>query len=137
MTANVLLEHNPRPTRDEIREALSGNLCRCTGYESIIAKRRNRRSQFDHMRPPGAARFVGSSVTRVEDDRLLAGKGRYIADLDRPGLLHAAFLRSSEPHARDHTHRRRGRSTAERRHCSHHRRGDEADHQPLSQPRHD
>jgi carbon-monoxide dehydrogenase large subunit len=52
------------------------------------------------MRPPGAARFVGSSVTRVEDDRLLAGKGRYIADLDRPGLLHAAFLRSSEPHAR-------------------------------------
>ena len=52
------------------------------------------------MRAPGAARFVGSSVTRVEDDRLLAGKGRYVADLDRPGLLHAAFLRSSEPHAR-------------------------------------
>jgi aerobic carbon-monoxide dehydrogenase small subunit len=37
MTAKVLLEHNPRPTRDEIRVALSGNLCRCTGYESIIA----------------------------------------------------------------------------------------------------
>lgn len=37
MTAKVLLEHNPRPTRDAIREALSGNLCRCTGYESIIA----------------------------------------------------------------------------------------------------
>jgi aerobic carbon-monoxide dehydrogenase small subunit len=37
MTAKVLLEHNPRPTRDAIREALAGNLCRCTGYESIIA----------------------------------------------------------------------------------------------------
>jgi carbon-monoxide dehydrogenase small subunit len=37
MTAKVLLEHNPHPTRDAIREALSGNLCRCTGYESIIA----------------------------------------------------------------------------------------------------
>jgi len=37
LTAKVLLAHNPSPTRDEIREALSGNLCRCTGYESIIA----------------------------------------------------------------------------------------------------
>ena len=37
MTAKLLLEDNPSPTRDEIREALSGNLCRCTGYESIIA----------------------------------------------------------------------------------------------------
>lgn len=36
LTACALLEENPRPTREEIRIALSGNLCRCTGYESII-----------------------------------------------------------------------------------------------------
>jgi carbon-monoxide dehydrogenase small subunit len=32
----ALLEQNPNPTRDEIAEALSGNVCRCTGYEPII-----------------------------------------------------------------------------------------------------
>ncbi|MEC9152831.1 MAG: (2Fe-2S)-binding protein [Pseudomonadota bacterium] len=36
LTAAMLLEANPAPTRDEIREHLSGNFCRCTGYQSIV-----------------------------------------------------------------------------------------------------
>jgi carbon-monoxide dehydrogenase small subunit len=36
VTAKALLDANPNPTRDEIREALSGNLCRCTGYQQIF-----------------------------------------------------------------------------------------------------
>ena len=36
LTAMALLEANPRPSRDEIRQALSGNLCRCTGYTKIL-----------------------------------------------------------------------------------------------------
>ena len=35
MTAKALLDRNPSPTRDQIREATSGNLCRCTGYQQI------------------------------------------------------------------------------------------------------
>jgi carbon-monoxide dehydrogenase small subunit len=35
MSAKALLDANPRPTRDEIAHAISGNLCRCTGYTAI------------------------------------------------------------------------------------------------------
>jgi carbon-monoxide dehydrogenase small subunit len=36
MTSKALLDRNPDPTEDEIRWALSGNLCRCTGYQNIV-----------------------------------------------------------------------------------------------------
>jgi carbon-monoxide dehydrogenase small subunit len=36
MTSSALLERNPHPTEDEIRHAISGNLCRCTGYMNIV-----------------------------------------------------------------------------------------------------
>ena len=36
LTARALLDRNPNPTDDEIREAISGQICRCTGYTNII-----------------------------------------------------------------------------------------------------
>jgi carbon-monoxide dehydrogenase small subunit len=36
MAAKALLSHNPRPTREDVIEAISGNVCRCTGYEPIV-----------------------------------------------------------------------------------------------------
>jgi carbon-monoxide dehydrogenase small subunit len=36
MTGTEFLERNPNPTEEEIRQAISGNLCRCTGYENIV-----------------------------------------------------------------------------------------------------
>ena len=64
---------------------------------------------------PVAARFVGQSVQRKEDRRLLTGHGRYVDDVVLPGMLHGAFLRSDVARADDHrtsTRRRPRRSRA-------------------------
>src|SRR6266852_2326005 len=44
--------------------------------------------------------MIGARIPRVEDRRFLTGQGRYVGDLDRPRLLHVAFLRSPHAHAR-------------------------------------
>ena len=36
LTAKALLDDNPKPTEEEVRNALTGNLCRCTGYDKIV-----------------------------------------------------------------------------------------------------
>jgi len=50
MSAYALLSENPNPNEDEIREAISGNLCRCTGYQKIIdAVKRVRNENSDYL----------------------------------------------------------------------------------------
>ncbi len=44
--------------------------------------------------PAGAARYAGTRVARVEDARLLTGRGTYVDDIALPGMLHASFVRS-------------------------------------------
>ncbi|HUR77892.1 MAG TPA: xanthine dehydrogenase family protein molybdopterin-binding subunit [Acidimicrobiales bacterium] len=52
------------------------------------------------MAQPVAQRYVGESVKRSEDKRILTGTGRYVDDVVLPGMLHAAFLRSPLAHGR-------------------------------------
>ena len=47
MTARALLDRNPNPTEEEIREAISGQICRCTGYATIV---RSIRWAADHSK---------------------------------------------------------------------------------------
>jgi carbon-monoxide dehydrogenase large subunit len=49
---------------------------------------------------PGAARYIGTRVHRVEDARLLQGRGTFVDDVVRPGMLHAVFVRSPFARAR-------------------------------------
>src|SRR5215471_9155356 len=52
------------------------------------------------MNDPNKTSFVGRSMPRREDHRLLTGRGQFIADLDLPHMLHAVFVRSPVAHAR-------------------------------------
>ena len=49
---------------------------------------------------PTGSSMIGKSIRRVEDDRLLRGKGQYLADLSPQGTLHAVFVRSPHAHAK-------------------------------------
>ena len=57
MSATALLERNPDPTEDEIRWALSGNLCRCTGYQNIV---KSVLWAADQLRPAAATNGAAS-----------------------------------------------------------------------------
>ena len=99
-TITAGLRDNPDPTEDEAREMVAGNLCRCTGYQNIVAGRAARRRDL-----PGAramtTKLFGTKVPRVEDQRFLRGRGRYVDDvLVGQRVLHAAVLRSPHAHAR-------------------------------------
>jgi carbon-monoxide dehydrogenase large subunit len=50
--------------------------------------------------PSTSDNFVGKSIPRKEDARLLTGRGKFVADLKLPGMLHAAFVRSQVAHGR-------------------------------------
>src|SRR2546430_2670355 len=52
------------------------------------------------MNDPNKRPFIGRSLPRREDHRLLTGRGHFIADLDLPHMLHAVFVRSGLAHAR-------------------------------------
>jgi hypothetical protein len=52
------------------------------------------------MSDPTATGFIGRSVLRREDHRLLRGCGVFVGDLQLPGMLHAAIVRSDHAHAR-------------------------------------
>lgn len=63
MSARALLGVNPSPTRDEIRRAISGNLCRCTGYAKIIKAIEAAASRLKVAGSDGRAGAAGTGTT--------------------------------------------------------------------------
>ena len=104
LTAAELLARERTPSREQIREEISGNYCRCTGYQAIVdtieavVARRNGRDAPEPLIEMRA--LIGTSRPRQNAARLTEGRGTYTDDVALPNMAHVVFLRSPHAHAR-------------------------------------
>ena len=101
MKAEALLRRDPEPARAAIARALAGNLCRCTGYASIIDA--IELAAGIRRAGPGAqgvpAADLDGSVARYEGHELALGEKPFVGDLVAPGMLHGALRFAGTPRA--------------------------------------
>jgi putative selenate reductase molybdopterin-binding subunit len=119
MSATALLNANPRPTIEQARAAMTGNICRCSNYNHYIAatvavpdRARGAVGRASHAQPegdperaalhmpPNQLTSVGRSTPRIDAIERVSGRAKYTADVSLPGMLYARVLRSPHPHAR-------------------------------------
>jgi CO/xanthine dehydrogenase Mo-binding subunit/aerobic-type carbon monoxide dehydrogenase small subunit (CoxS/CutS family) len=113
MAAVALLRATPRPTADNVRSAMTGNICRCANYnryvDAVLAASQSaparprtgslRREPLSGV-PMAALTTVGHATSRIDAEQRVSGKATYTGDVRVPGMLFARILRSPHPHAR-------------------------------------
>ncbi len=97
LAATALLAETPSPDVEEIRTALSGNLCRCSGYEKIITAVQSVNGTTPKENEL-QVHAVGQRAPRIEAGDKVAGAAKYVDDLSAPHMLHGAILGSTIPH---------------------------------------
>jgi len=107
MAATAALRANPFADREEIKERLGGNICRCTGYQKIFDAVELARDVQNGRLPATALMetetedaVIGKAVRRIDAPSKVSGRLRYAADMTMPGMLHVQVLRSPHAHAR-------------------------------------
>ncbi|MBI2933479.1 MAG: molybdopterin-dependent oxidoreductase, partial [Planctomycetes bacterium] len=101
--AKALVERRPDPSVDDIKEALGGNLCRCTGYHGILRAIRRWKKYADGAPAPidrEGDNSVGRSLPRVDAFDKVTGRAKYTADLAFPNMAHGRILGSPVAHGR-------------------------------------
>jgi aldehyde oxidoreductase len=100
--AEALLRRVADPSREDIARTLAGNLCRCTGYRSVIdaiesvaAARRGDIPEEEPARGDG----VGERVGRYEGAAAVLGEHAFVADMTEPGMVHGAIRFAGHPRA--------------------------------------
>lgn len=103
MRTKILLQKNPNPSKEEIKKALTLNLCRCTGYAKIIeaielaAKSITNNTTIEYSETSGK---VGKSFPKYQAYETAIGERKFVNDLHFDGMLHGALKFSDFPRAK-------------------------------------
>jgi aerobic-type carbon monoxide dehydrogenase small subunit (CoxS/CutS family) len=108
MTSFALLQHNPSPTSDEIRDALKDTLCRCAGYPSIESAIQAAADSLRTGQPvicpdlditDTERKVIGHNQVRPDAKEKVTGMAIYTDDLKFKDMLFASVKRAGVPHA--------------------------------------
>lgn len=102
ISAKSLLDENLNPTTADIKKAIMGNICRCTGYtkieEAIMLAAKFFREDLAIPPYKGDGK-VGGDLQRVDAMEKVLGVGKYVDDIEVEGMIYAKALRSEYPRA--------------------------------------
>ena len=106
MAGKALIDRNPNPSEEEIKKAIRGNICRCTGYKKIIegialtAAILRGEEKIDPELEKGDIYGVGDRAFRTDVRGKVLGSGAYCDDIEMEGMVHASAVRSQYPRAK-------------------------------------
>lgn len=102
ISAKALLDQNLSPTGPEIKKALKGNICRCTGYvkiEKAVAMVAKALREGYVPSPIQRENKIGERLQRIDAKEKILGTGQYVDDMKVDGMLYGAVLRTKYPRA--------------------------------------
>jgi len=102
ISSKGLLNYNLNPTKEEIKNAIKGNICRCTGYVKIEKAIKMVAKAFRDNYIPTKTKckgLVGERMPRVDAKEKILGTGIYVDDMQVEGMLYGSALRTKYPRA--------------------------------------
>ena len=101
LSLKSLFNCNPSPSEEEVRVAVSSNLCRCTGYTKIFdAAQALCDGKIDEQSVNGGDDAIGARMVRTDAVEKVTGRAVYAEDICLPRMIHGALVRSTHAHAR-------------------------------------